>query len=305
MVLDKAAACLTMALLFATSFSACSSKPATQSPPKPSRVNLVATMSTLAALAQSVGGDRVDVTSLVPVGASPETYEPTPRDIITLSKAQLIVENGAGLELWLSKLLRTAANHSARVLVLSDGLPVEGASGGQPGNPHLWLDPQFAKIYLNKIAAALREVDPDHTRDYSANERAQLAELDALDAWIKQQIARVPVQRRAMITFHDAWYYFDRRYGLRDIGTIEPSPGQEPSAAWLAKLITLARDNHVRAIFAEPQFSPKLAAQLASSAGIVTVRDLYDDTLGTTPGLQSYDGIMRYDVDTIVKALNS
>lgn len=316
MVLDKIAdverlgaaapAIFAAAALAALTLGACSkTRPAVQAPPSVARVNVVATMSTIAALVQSVGGDRVDVTSLVPVGASPETYEPTPHDVVSLAKARLIVENGAGLELWLAKLLRSAASRSARVLVLSDGLPVEGASTGQPGNPHLWLDPHFAKTYVSKIAGALREVDPVNALTYSANERAQLARLDALDAWIKQKIARVPVQQRAMITFHDAWYYFDRRYGLRDIGAIEPSPGQEPSAAWLAKLIALARDNHVKAVFAEPQFSPKLAAELASSAGIKTVRDLYDDTLGATPGLQTYEGIMRYDVNTIVEALNS
>jgi len=286
--------------------SACSAhKPAPQAAPSQRRVSAVATMSTLAALAQSVGGNRVAVTSLVPVGASPETYDPAPRDVISLATAQLIIENGAGLELWLEKLLHSAGNRFAKVIVLSAGLPVEGASPGQPGNPHLWLDPHFAKIYVSKIAAALRDVDPENASYYSANERDELARLDALDRWIKTQIDLVPPSRRAMITFHDAWYYFDRRYGLRDIGAIEPSPGQEPSAAWLAKLIALARENHVQAIFAEPQFSPKLAAELASSAGITTVRDLYDDTLGTAPGLQTYEGIMRYDVDTIVKALNS
>ena len=295
---------VSFALLLAALGACSGSRPEAQVPTS-AGVTTVATMSTIAALVQSVGGDRVDVTSLVPVGASPETYEPTPRDIVTLAKAQLIVENGAGLELWLGKLLRSAASRSARVVVLADGLPVEGASAGQPGNPHLWLDPHFAKIYVSKISAALREIDPAHAQYYAANERVELTRLDTLDAWIKQQIARVPEQRREMITFHDAWYYFDRRYGLRDIGAIEPSPGQEPSAASLAKLIGLARENHVRAIFAEPQFSPKLAAELASSAGIKTVRDLYDDTLGTTPALRTYEGIMHYDVDTIVKALNS
>jgi manganese/iron transport system substrate-binding protein len=301
---------LVTAAVLACALGACAAKApqaqlANQPAASPGRVKVVATMSTLAALAKSVGGDDADIVSLVPVGVSPETYDPSPRDLIALSQAQLIIENGAGLELWLAKLLRSAANRSARVIVLSDGLPIEGAIKGQPGNPHLWLDPHFAKIYVSKIAAALREIDPAHAAHYSANERAELARLDALDAWIKQQIAQVPEQKRAMITFHDAWFYFDRRYGLRDIGAIEPSPGQEPSAAWFAKLIALARENNVRAIFAEPQFSPKLASELASSAGIKTVSDLYDDTLGTTPSMQTYEGIMHYDVDTIVKALNS
>jgi len=269
-------------------------------------IKVAATISTLAALVQMVGGDKVDVFSIVPVGVSPETYDPAPQDLVKIASAQLIVENGAGLELWLQKLLRSAASSKARVLVLSDGMPVAGATGnGEPGNPHLWLDPTYAQAYVHKIASALRDIDPGNAAAYSANESAQIAKLAALDAWIRAQIATIPPDQRAMITFHDAWFYFDRRYGIKDIGAIEPSPGQQPSAAYFAALVKQARDNHVRAIFAEPQFSPKLAAQLAASAGITTVSDLYDDTLGTTPELQTYEGMMRYDVNTIVKALRS
>jgi manganese/iron transport system substrate-binding protein len=271
-----------------------------------SRVKVAATISTLAALVKTVGGDKVDVFSIVPVGVSPETYDPAPRDLVDVAHADLIVENGAGLELWMEKLLRSVASSKARVLVLSDGMQVSGATAnGAPGNPHLWLDPIEAQAYVRKIANALREIDPANAAEYSANERGEIARLTELDRWIHAQVATIPPDQRAMITFHDAWLYFDRRYGLRDIGAIEPSPGQQPSAAYLAALIQQARDNHVRAIFAEPQFSPKLAAQLAASAGIKTVSDLYDDTLGTTPQLQTYEGMMRYDVDTIVKALRT
>jgi manganese/iron transport system substrate-binding protein len=286
--------------------SACTSQPKESAPSATSdgRIKVAATMSTLASLVKSVGGDKIDVVSLVPIGASPETYDPSPHDLVELAQAQLIVKNGAGLELWLDKVLHSVANPKARVIVLSDGMPVEGAHAqGEPGNPHLWLDVTYAQAYVKKIAAALREVDPANAVYYAANEQDELTHLAALDTWIRAQIDTIPSDQRNMITFHDAWYYFDKRYGLRDIGAIEMSPGQQPSAASLAALIGLARANHVRAVFAEPQFSKKLADELASSAGIRTVTDLYDDTLGTTPELQTYDGMMRYDVDQIVKAL--
>jgi len=297
------------ALLTALFLTGCAQKPtagASAHPPAAARVPVAATISTIAALVQTVGGDKVDVTSIVPIGASPETYDPAPRDLVALAQAQLIIKNGAGLELWLDKILRNVAKPSATVLVLSDGLPVEGASGpGQPGNPHLWLDVTYAQVYVHKIAAALRDVDPPNADYYSGNERAEIARLQKLDTWIRSRIATIPHARRTMLTFHDAWLYFDKRYGLRDVGAIEPSPGQAPSAAYLAALIDQAKANHVSAVFAEPQFSPKLAQQLASSAGIKTVTDLYDDTLGTTPALQTYEGMMQYDVDTIVKTLTS
>jgi manganese/iron transport system substrate-binding protein len=311
MILDNTyvrRACLASAAM-ALSLTACSTRQSpttTETTATARRVQVSATISTLAALVKAVGGDKVDVFSIVPVGVSPETYDPAPRDLVNIARAQLIVENGAGLELWLEKLLRSAANSKARVLVLSDGMAVVGASAkGEPGNPHLWLDPIYSQAYVRKIAAALREIDPANAGEYAANVRREIAKLAELDRWIRVQVATIPPDQRAMITFHDAWFYFDHRYGLRDIGAIEQSPGQQPSAAYLSALIKQARDNHVRAVFAEPQFSPKLAAQLAASAGIKTVSDLYDDTLGTTPQLQTYEGMMRYDVDTIVKALRS
>ncbi|HME80654.1 MAG TPA: metal ABC transporter substrate-binding protein [Candidatus Eremiobacteraceae bacterium] len=307
MILDKVRPyAASGALAFAVLCAGCSSqKPAAEPSPAGSRrVQAAATISTIQALAQAVGGDKADVISIVPIGASPETYDPSPQDLVALANAQLIIKNGAGLELWLDKVLRNVAKPGTKVIVLSDGMPVEGAkAAGEPGNPHLWLDVTYAQVYVHKIAAALRDVDPPNAAYYSANETRETARLRALDAWIREQIATIPQANRTMLTFHDAWYYFDQRYGLRDIGAIEPSPGQQPSAAYLSALIAQARANHVRAVFAEPQFSPKLAQALATSAGIKTVSDLYDDTLGTTPQLQTYEGMMHYDVDTIVQAL--
>ncbi len=283
---------------------ACSrTTPAAQSPGAP-RLIVAVSISTLASLVQVVGGDRVEVHSLVPVGASPETYEPSPQDIVELSRSKVLFLNGAGLELWLDRILKGAAGEHVTRVELSAGLPVAGrASDGSGGNPHVWLDVRYAQAYVKKIAAALAAADPQGASDYRRNAITSLARLADLDAWIQKQIGTIPPERRNMITFHDAWFYFDRRYGLRDIGAIEPSAGQEPSAGYLAKLIEQAKEHHVNAVFAEPQFSPKLANELAASAGIRTVTDLYDDTLGTTPEVSSYEGMMRYDVGVIVKAL--
>ena len=271
----------------------------------------------MAALVKSVGGSKVDVRSLVPVGASVETYEPAPADLVTLSRARLLVENGAGLEQWMAKLLRTTDGR-LKTLVLSDGLLSSRTSVAQkPGtstaqsavsravNPHLWLDPIYAQVYISKIASALTSVQPRDAAYFEAGRRRENERLRALDVWIKSQIKLIPPKQRAMICFHDAWYYFDRRYGIRDVGAIETSPGQEPSAGYFAELVSLAKRNDVRAIFAEPQFSPKLAHELAQSAGIKTVTSLYDDTVGERANLATYEQIMRFNVSTIVQALRS
>jgi ABC-type Zn uptake system ZnuABC Zn-binding protein ZnuA len=267
---------------------------------KPSgRINVVVTFSTLGAIVDDVGGNRIDVTALVPVGAAPETYEPTPADLIALSHADVVFENGSGLEAWMDKLLRSAGGDKTPIALSGSNDPAHAK------NPHLWLDPLIASEYATTIATVLERADPSHTAAYRAQLNATLARYRALDRWIARKVSTIPPGQRAMICFHDAWYYFDQRYGIRDVGAIEPTPGQEPSAGAFAQLIAAAKANHVHAIFAEPQFSPKLAHQLAEGAGITTVTDLYDDTLGATPALSTYEGLMRYDVERIVEALRS
>ena len=299
MVLDKARPI--PALLFALALAGCThGAGGSASPQPPGGIVVVVTTSTLGALVQSVGDDLIALHMLVPIGSSPETYEPTPRDLIELEHASLVVENGAGLEAWLDKLIKSSATN-ARILTLSNVM----APQLRAINPHFWLDPNYSELYVAQIARALSQIDPANAARYRANATAEINRLSELDGWIRKRIATIPPNRRTMIAFHDAWYYFDRRYGIRDVGAIEPSPGKEPSAADLAALIATARANNVRAVFAEPEFSPKLAKQLADGAGIKTVTDLYDDSLGQAPDLQTYEGMMRHDVDAIVQALNS
>jgi manganese/iron transport system substrate-binding protein len=312
MILDKILK-LCLAGLFVAALAACGQKTDRLAPGAsvarlghdmhlaPSKLNVVATFSTLGAIVADVGGDRIAVTSLVPIGAAPETYEPAPSDIVTLEHADLVFENGAGLETWMDHVLRSV-NTAQRLVVLA---PQTAAGADGRINPHYWLDPTYAEAYANKIAAALEQTDPAGTADYRRNLAATRARYTALDRWIKSRVATVPPRRRAMICFHDAWYHFDARYGIRDVGAVEPVPGEEPSAGAFAQLIADARRYHVHAVFAEPQFSPKLAQQLASGAGISTVTDLYDDTLGGTPALSTYVGLMHYDVNRIVQALQS
>ncbi|MEO6990422.1 MAG: metal ABC transporter substrate-binding protein, partial [Candidatus Baltobacteraceae bacterium] len=169
-------------------------------------LHVVATFSTLASLVAAVGGERVAVTSFVPVGASPEDYQPTPRDVATLESADALVENGI-IEAWLDHLLSTAKGARARRLVLSDGIPL------RDGNPHLWMDPAFARVYVQKIAALLASLDPAGASHYRSNARAYDARLRILQADIARQIATIPPPQRTMLVFHNAWQYYNDRFG--------------------------------------------------------------------------------------------
>jgi manganese/iron transport system substrate-binding protein len=261
------------------------------------KIPVVTTISVFNSFVEAVGGDRVAVQNLVPVGASPEDYEPTPQDAVTLSQAKILVENGAGLESWLAGTLKNVPSNSLHLVVGADGLHVKN------DNPHLWMDPENAKIYVAKIRDALIAVDPAHAREYRKNATAYQAKLEALNDAIAYKIKTIPPDHRYMIVFHNAWQYYNDRYGITTLGFIEANPGQDPNPQQVAHLIDLARSHHVRAIFSEPEYSKKLADQIAGNAGIHIVTDLYDDSIGTDPRVHDYISMLTYDTSVIAGAL--
>ena len=260
-------------------------------------IRVLTTFSTLNSFVEAVGGKRVTVQNLVPVGASPEEYQPTPQDIALISNAQLLVENGAGIEAWLDRTLRNAQNPGLRTIICSDGLPIK------IGNPHLWMNPEYAKVYVRKIRDALVYIDPRSKKLYNTNARIYTQRLDALAHSIQRQVNTIPPQRRNMIVFHNAWLYYNERFGIRTIGVIEINPGQDPNPQQIAQLVDLSKKYHVQAIFSEPEYSPKLAQALAQSAGITIVADLYDDSIGQDPKVHDYISMLQYDTGVIVKSL--
>jgi zinc/manganese transport system substrate-binding protein/manganese/iron transport system substrate-binding protein len=270
---------------------------------------VVASTTVFADLVQQVGGDRLAaVQSLVPAGVDVEDYDPKPGDLQAVAQASLLVMNGLALDRWVTKLVQSA-NPDVNTLVLSAGLPVLGVGASEDddinanGNPHFWLDPQYAKVYVQRIHDQLVAIDPAGAAVYDANTASYLDQLDALDQWIQEQVATIPAENRKLVTFHEAYPYFAARYGFELVGVITPSPGQEPSAGELAELIETVKAAHVKAVFSEAQFSPKLTETLAQEAGIrQVVADLYNDSLGDPPA-DSYIGMMRYNVERIVQAL--
>ncbi|MHB8147319.1 MAG: metal ABC transporter substrate-binding protein [Vulcanimicrobiaceae bacterium] len=170
-------------------------------------------------------------------------------------------------------------------------------------NPHLWMDPQLAKHYVLMVRNQLMQFDPTHADEYRANAARYNARLDALTKSIQRKIDSVPPKNRAMIVYHNAWLYYNARFGIRTLGFIEPSPGQQPNPKNIGKLVDLAKQYGLHAIFSEPEYSPKLAQQIARSAGITLVTNLYDDSLGTRPQVSNYISMLNYDTDIIVKAM--
>lgn len=276
------------------------------------KLKVVATILPLADFVKNVGGDRVEVVTLLPAGASPHTYDLTPGDMKAAAEARLMVINGAGLDFWIVDRIESTSDLLVvdtsvipaieGVLLAGDEHDHEGDSGHDHGdvNPHIWLDPVLAQKQVEAIATALVMIDPENKDFYLDNAADYIAELTSLDAEIEQ--ATEAFSSREFVTFHPSWTYFARRYGLVEAAVIEEAPGKEPSAAYIRKVIDTARDLQVRAIFAEPQFSSKAAETIAAESGAEV---LFLDPIGGADleGRDSYVGLMRYNVDQMKLAM--
>lgn len=268
------------------------------------RVTVVVTIFPLADFVKNVGGDRVEVTTLMEAGDSPHTWEPSPQQVKTIADARLMVINGAGLEFWTEKVIDAAASPDLAMVDTSifpriEGLLLTGdehdhGDDSEHGvNPHIWLDPVLAQRQVEAIAQGLVMVDPDGKTVYLENAAAYLAELSALDEEIRNTTESFTI--RQFIAFHPAWSYFANRYGLVEAAVIEEAPGKEPSVAYIQEVVDKARDLEVKAIFAEPQFSSRAAETIAAESGAEV---LFLDPIGGADleGKDSYVGLMRHNV---------
>lgn len=274
-------------------------------------VPVVTSTTVFADFVRQVGGDLVRVRALAPAGTDPHTFQPTPDTIKALAQARAAFYNGAGLEEWWEKLVRSGGRKDLVAVELSAGLATRRpARGPQDGHgdrggvdPHAWLDPVLAQAYVERIREGLSRVDPANAPAYAERTARYQRALDELNGWIRAEIERVPASRRKLVTFHDAFQYFAARYGLAVRGFVVASPGKEPSAKAMAELTRLVKQEQVPAVFAEADFNPKLLESLARDAGVKVVTTLYDGSLSTGPPADTYLNLMRHNVAQIASAL--
>lgn len=244
------------------------------------QVQVAATTPILADLVRQVGGERVRVASVLPPGADPHTFDPTPSTAKALAQARVLFANGLGLEPFLPK-LQTLLPKEARVVRLGEGerdlICEEGQEDGHahgPCDPHLWLDPTYALRYAEKIAQELTRLDPQGERTYRAN----LARFREEVARRDQAFRACGLKGVKAIAQHDAFRYFARRYGLTIVGTLATSSAQEKGSRAFLELVQKAEREGVRLILAEPQFRGQALKALAEATG-ARVALLYTDTL--------------------------
>jgi ABC-type Zn uptake system ZnuABC Zn-binding protein ZnuA len=246
------------------------------------------------------------------------TYDPSPADLAMLEQADVIVENWLGFEPWQDNFLDSTNFQGERIIASTGITPrhagedahaddADHAHGGD--DPHVWHSVPNAIVMVENIRDGLQAADPDRASAYDATAAAKIADLQDLDAWVRKQVATLPEERRKLVTSHDTFGYFAEAYGFQIIGTALGSLSTEagdPSARQIAQLIAQIQESGVPAIFAETVANPDLMEAIAAEAGVALAPSLYSDALGApgTPG-DTYDGMMRSNVETIVQALSA
>ncbi|MEY3655296.1 MAG: metal ABC transporter substrate-binding protein [Candidatus Limnocylindrus sp.] len=284
---------------------------------------VIATTSVFADLAQLALGDSVTIETIIPAGVDVHTFEPSPADAQKLAGADLIVMNGLGLDEWALSLLEAAGKSEEDVLELAEGIDEsnawvylegeehdeeegeehseeEGEEHGHGGtDPHIWLDPKGAAIYVDRIAARVAAELPERAAEIESARDAGLAEIAALDEELRVGFAAVEASARKIVTFHDAFGYFARAYEIEIVGVAVEAPGQEPSAKEIAALIDAIKAAGVTSVFSEAQFPSKVLDQVAAETGATVLENLYSDALGNAPA-NSYLGAMRANASAIL-----
>jgi zinc/manganese transport system substrate-binding protein len=281
------------------------------------RISVVASFSILADFAAEIGGDRLDVTALVGPGGDVHTFSATPADARAVAEADILVVNGLGFDGWIDRLIE-ASGFDGLLVVASEGvtaLPdandhIHLADGGvvhvhDALDPHAWQDVGNAAIYVGNIERAMAMADPGGAAGYAARLEAYRAELAALEAEITETVAGIPLDRRTIVTSHDAFGYFSAAYGIAFLAPQGVNPDAEAAAGDIAALIRQVNEQLIGAVFVETITDPRLIEQIARETGAVVGGTLYSDTLtGPSGPAATYIAMMRHTVRTIAAALS-
>jgi zinc/manganese transport system substrate-binding protein len=256
------------------------------------KLRVLTTIAPMTTLAMNVAGDAATVEQLLPPGAEPHDFALAPADLKKIARADVVIENGLGLEEWLGPALR--GSRAARI-VASSGIESDD------GNPHLWLDPLLAMRQAENIRRGLVERDPAHAAEYNRNAAAFTETLRTLDAEIRQATAALPNKR--LLPFHDAFHYFAKRYGFEVVGVLEAFPGREPPPRALRQLENTIREKHVTVLFTEPRHAPAALRSLAETMKLPIVEIDPMEQGEPTAGL--YEATMRSNLHQLQEALHA
>ncbi|WP_411755047.1 metal ABC transporter substrate-binding protein [Serratia sp. (in: enterobacteria)] len=270
------------------------------------KLRVVTTFTIIQDIAQNVAGDAAVVESITKPGAEIHDYQPTPRDIVKAQHADLILWNGMNLERWFQRFFENIKQVPAAVV--TDGItpmPIhEGPYNGNP-NPHAWMSPSNALIYVENIRKALVQHDPDNAETYNRNAKAYAEKIAALDAPLRERLSRIPSAQRWLVTSEGAFSYLAKDYQLQEVYLWPINADEQGSPQQVRRVIDTVRANHIPVVFSESTISDKPAKQVAKETGAQYGGVLYVDSLSTADGpVPTYIDLLNVTVQTIAKGFN-
>ncbi|MCC6543658.1 MAG: zinc ABC transporter substrate-binding protein [Nitrospirae bacterium] len=291
---------LTVAVIFISSIFS------TSHAATPKKIKVVTTLNILEDFVRNVGGERVEVRSLLSGLESEHTYTPKPSDIIIVKEAQVLVEVGLGLEVWVTSLIKNASNSNLITITTSTGIPLIRGEGtdlhhhnNHLGNPHIWLDPERAKSMIRHITDALSKIDPEGRKYYLSNQAEYFIKIDRMRKDIEKKLSSV--KNRRIITHHPAWPYFAQRFNLKIEDNIQMQAGTESSAKHMANLISEIRKGNIKVLVSEPQLNPNIPRAIADETGVRVIT--LTPIPGGLPGTDTYIEMMEYNGSRLAEAL--
>ncbi|MBR0740189.1 metal ABC transporter substrate-binding protein [Bradyrhizobium liaoningense] len=266
------------------------------------RLNVVASFSILADFVRNVGGDKVNLTTLVGADSDVHVYTPAPSDAKRIADARLVIVNGLGLEGWLPRLVQSAGS-KAKVVTASAG--IAPLKLGAAADPHAWQSIPNARVYVTDIANALATASPDDAEFFRAQAKAYLEKLETLDREVREAVAKIPPERRKVISTHNAFGYFSAEYGIRFIAPLGVSTETEPSARDIAAIIGQIKAARIPAVFLENISDDRLIRRIAAETGAKVGGTLISDSLTGEKGpAPTYIDMVRHNIKALTSALD-
>lgn len=265
---------------------------------------VLATASMIMDMAKNIGGDHLDIQCIVPIGGDPHLYDPTPKDAKMVAAADLILKNGLTFEGWLNELIENSGTKAKNVLVTQGITPITSLTYKNATDPHAWMDVSNGYVYIKNIKDAFVELLPKHTADFEKNYTRYLKQLQELDTYITDKVKTIPAEKRILITSHDAFQYYGRKYGIKLEAIMGVSTDAEVRTSDITRLNEVIINSMVPAVFIESTINPKLLKQLALDNDIVIGGKLFADSIGDEDSeAPTYIDMLKHNTDTIVKGL--
>jgi len=267
------------------------------------KLKVVTTFSILGDIVSNIGGDKIEVTTLVGPNADAHEYEPTPEAVKRVGDADIVIANGLGFEGWIGRLI-VSSGYSGPVVIAAKNITAMNAGEKLETDPHAWQSVTNVINYTAAIRDGLIEADPAHSAQYKNNTENYLKELNSLESWINAQINTIPKEQRSVISNHDAFQYYGRYYGIHFIAPTNVSNSESPSAASVAHIVDVIRRDKIRAVFLENFGDDKIIRQLEQDAGAYAGGVLFPDALSTPAGPAStYVNMMKHNTKLLVDGM--